>query len=168
MAWTRLRERVLMAAAVVAVGWSVLAACSGAGLFSPSSSGSGSTAGCYYGATPITCNAVQVAVTTDGPFHLTVNGLTLQGFTSTSTTVWSVTPGTYDIAGTSWANNLTVKLTSVTTQPNAAVIPGSVTAVSGPGPTVASCAVTYSVPTGGVVGQTFLARYTLGVSTTRC
>ena len=159
----RLGEPLLAGAAALVVGWSVLVACSGI-----STGSAGPVAGCFPGASPFTCNVVQVNVTADGPYTVTLNNETHPGSTSGTFEVYNVALGASDITGTTSANSLTIALASVTTTPNGGVQRGGLTVSAGPGATAAACSVTFTIPSGGLKPQSFQARYTLYSGPDRC
>jgi hypothetical protein len=159
---SRVGEPLIAILSAIVVGWSVLVACGGG------SAGrvAGPTAGCYVGASPATCNIVKLTVTTDGRYSLVLNGLVLQGTTSVTQYLLDVAPATYDITGTTEANNLSIALSSVTSSTGGVVKSGSLTNISGLTGTVSACALTYN--TSGGLTQSFVARYTVVTGTSGC
>ena len=156
-----LGERLMAATSVLIVGWSVLVACSG--IATRPDEG-----GCYVGAAPVTCNVVRVAVTTDGPFTLVLNGATIQGTAAITQDVYDVALGTNVITGTTAASNLTILLSSVTTANIGVVQRASLASVAGPVGAVAACSITYAIPSGGARPQAFRANFTLYAGPDKC
>lgn len=164
-----LGERLMAAASVLIVGWSVLVGCSGIG-GRPTDPGSG----CFPGASTLTCNVVRVTVTHDGAFSLVINGGILSGAdpggrsVSTSRDEYGVPLGTNLITGTTSASTLTIALSSVPSATGGVVQRGSLTNDAGPGGVVAACSATYTIPSGGARPQAFRARYTVYAGPDQC
>ena len=153
----------MTAAAAVAVCGSVLLACSG-NCVGPSDVG----AGCFAGASPVTCNAVRISITADGAYSFTANGELFVGSANGGRIVYTLPLGTNDVGGTTSASTLTIDFSSVTSTTNAIVKRGSISSASGPGATITPCSVTYTIPGNGTKPQSFLARFTLSTATESC